>query len=147
MADTGSDTFAPRSRSANLRRWVLRIHGIVLTVTALTLAVATTVGKSTGEGQFAFLHDQPLVWVGLVQAYLLMTIIAVLLLLGADQPYTRKWNVVGALAHAVPLFAALTALSVFQSMDELEMAKIAISFHVFWLAVEAVTALLPVSKP
>ena len=146
MADTSSVSVAPRSRSANIRRWVLRIHGIVLTVTALTLAVATTVGKSTGEGQFAFLHDQPLVWVGLIQAYLLMTIIAVLLLLGADQTYTRKWNIVGALAHAVPLFAALTALSVFQSMDALELAEIAIGFHVFWLAVETLTAMLPVSK-
>jgi hypothetical protein len=146
MADTGTASFEPRSRSATLRRWVLRIHGIVLAVTALTLAVATTVGKSTGEGQFAFLHDQPLVWVGLVQAYLLMTIIAVLLLLGADQPYTRKWNIVGALAHAVPLFAALTALSVFQSMDALELAEVAIGFHVFWLAVETLTALLPTSK-
>jgi hypothetical protein len=147
MAETGTASFEPRSRSATFRRWVLRIHGIVLTVTALTLAVATTVGKSTGEGQFAFLHDQPLVWVGLIQAYLLMTIIAVLLFLGADQPYTRKWNLVGALAHAVPLFAALTALSVFQSMDEMQMAEIAIGFHVFWLAVETFTALLPVSKP
>jgi hypothetical protein len=144
MADTVS-SFPPRSRSATFRRWLLRIHGIVLTVAAL--AVATTVGKVTGEGQFAFLHDQPLTWVGLIQAYLLMTIIAVLLLLGADQPHTRKWNVVGALAHAVPLFAALSALSVFQSMGELELAKISIGFHVFWLALETFAALLPVNKP
>jgi hypothetical protein len=146
MADTVS-SFPPRSRSATFRQWLLRIHGIVLTVAALTLAVATTVGKVTGEGQFAFLHDQPLTWVGLIQAYLLMTIIAVLLLLGADQPHTRKWNVVGALAHAVPLFAALSALSVFQSMGELELAKISIGFHVFWLALETFAALLPVNKP
>jgi hypothetical protein len=146
MADTVS-SFPPRSRSATFRQWLLRIHGIVLTVAALTLAVATTVGKVSGEGQFAFLHDQPLVWVGLIQAYLLMTIIAVLLLLGADQPHTRKWNVVGALAHAVPLFAALSALSVFQSMGELELAKISIGFHVFWLALETFAALLPVNKP
>jgi hypothetical protein len=71
----------------------------------------------------------------------------VLLLLGADQPHTRKWNVVGALAHAVPLFAALSALSVFQSMGELELAKISIGFHVFWLALETFAALLPVNKP
>jgi hypothetical protein len=146
MADTVS-SFPPRSRSATFRQWLLRIHGIVLTVAALTLAVATTVGKVSGEGQFAFLHDQPLVWVGLIQAYLLMTIIAVLLFLGADQPHTRKWNVVGALAHAVPLFAALSALSVFQSMGELELAKISIGFHVFWLALETFAALLPVNKP
>lgn len=147
MADTGSASRPRRSRSATFRRWVLRIHGIVLTVVALTLAVATTVGKVTGGGQFGFLIDSPLVWVGLIQAYLLMTIIAVLLFTGADQPYTRKWNVVGALAHAVPLFAALSALSVFESMGALELAEASIGFHVFWLALETLAALLPVSKP
>ena len=53
-----------------------------------------------------------MVWVGLIQAYLLMTIIAVLLILGAGQVDTRKWHVVGALAHGPPLIAALSSLDV-----------------------------------
>ncbi len=146
MAHAGS-SFPLLSRSATFRRWVLRVHGTVLTIVALTLAVATTVGKMSGEGQFGFLHDQPLVWVGLVQAYLLMTIIAVLLLLGAEQPYTRKWHVVGALAHAIPLAAALSALSVFQSMGATMLAEVSIGFHLFWLGLETFAALLPVREP
>jgi hypothetical protein len=43
----------------------------------------------------------PMVWVGLIQAYLLMTIIAVLLVLGSGQANARKWNVVGALTHCL----------------------------------------------
>jgi len=68
-------------------------------VVALGSAVATTVGWKTGSGLFGFMQQNPLVWVGLIQAYLLMTIIAVLLVIGSREANPRKWNVVGALAH------------------------------------------------
>jgi hypothetical protein len=44
---------------------------------ALGSAVATTIGWVTGTGLFGFLQQNPMAWVGLIQAYLLMTIIAV----------------------------------------------------------------------
>src|SRR5260370_1525198 len=85
------------------RRWLLRIHGTILTLVALGSALATTIGWMTGTGLFGFMQQNPLVWVGLIQAYLLMAIIAVLLVLGSGQANVRKWNVVGALAHSAPL--------------------------------------------
>jgi hypothetical protein len=93
----------PASSITTFRRWLLRIHGIILAVVALGSAVATTLGRMTGIGVFGFMHENPMVWVGLIQAYLLMTIIAVLLMLGSGQANPRKWNVVGALAHCAPL--------------------------------------------
>ncbi|HYY61573.1 MAG TPA: hypothetical protein VE756_09310 [Burkholderiales bacterium] len=39
--------------------------------------MATTIGRATGDGPFGFMRQDPLVWVGLIQAYLLMAIIAV----------------------------------------------------------------------
>ena len=87
---------------ATFRRWLLRIHGTVLMLVALGSAVATTIGWKTGAGLFGFMKQNPMVWVGLIQAYLLMTIIAVLLVLGSGQANARKWNVVGPLS-AVPL--------------------------------------------
>ena len=84
------------------RRWLLRIHGTILTFVALGSAVATTVGRITGTGLFGFMQQNPMVWVGLIQAYLLMSIIAVLLILGSRQVNARKWNVIGALAHCPP---------------------------------------------
>ena len=96
------------------RRWLLRIHGTILTLVALGSAVATTVGWMTGIGPFGFMQQNPMVWVGLIQAYLLMTIIAVLLVLGSRQANARKWNVIGALAHCAPLIAALSSLDVFE---------------------------------
>jgi hypothetical protein len=89
------------------------------------------------------MQHNPMAWVGLIQAYLLMTIIAVLLVLGARQANPRKWNVVGALAHCPPLIAALSSLDVFESMGALGIVRVAIAFHFLWLGLETVAALYP----
>jgi hypothetical protein len=83
-----------------------------------------------------------MVWVGLIQAYLLMAIIAALLVLGSGEANARKWNVVGALAHCAPLVAALSSLPVFESMGALGIVRAAIAFHVVWFCLEAVAALV-----
>jgi|SRR5580700_3547723 hypothetical protein len=141
----GSVTMSAQSTSgiAAFRRWLLRIHGAILTLVALGSAVATTIGWMTGTGPFGFMQHNPLVWVGLIQAYLLMTIIAVLLVPGSGQPNARKWNVVGALAHCVPLIAALSSLDVFESMGALAIVQVAIAFHLVWLCLETIAALYP----
>jgi hypothetical protein len=97
----------------------------------------------TGTGLFGFMRDNPMIWVGLIQAYLLMAIIAVLLVLGSAQANARKWNVVGALAHCAPLIAALSALDVFESMGARGIVQAAITFHVVWLCLETFAALCP----
>src|SRR5258705_12529231 len=131
----------PTSSIATFRRWLLRIHGTILMLVALGSAVATTIGWKTGTGLFGFMRQNPMVWVGLIQAYLLMTIIAVLLVLGSGQANARKWNVVGALAHCAPLIAALFSLDVFKSMGALGTVRVAIAFHVVWLCLETFAAL------
>jgi predicted Abi (CAAX) family protease len=136
-------TLPPASRFSGFRRRLLQIHGSILGVVALGSAVATTIGWRTGTGVFGFMHASPMVWVGLIQAYLLMTIIAVLLVLGARQPNPRKWNVVGALAHCPPLIAALSSLDVFASMGALRLVRVAIVFHFVWFFLEAFAAAYP----
>ncbi|HKB98024.1 MAG TPA: hypothetical protein VKD23_04475 [Terriglobales bacterium] len=128
---------------ASFRRRLLQIHGTILMLVALGSAVATTVGWQTGAGLFGFMQHNPMVWVGLIQAYLLMTIIAVLLVLGSRQANARKWNVVGALAHCPPLIAALSSLDVFESMAALGIVRVAIAFHLIWLCLETFAALYP----
>jgi hypothetical protein len=96
----------------------------------------------TGTGLFGFMRQNPMVWVGLIQAYLLMTIIAVLLIVGSREANARKWNVVGALAHCPPLIAALFSLDVFKGMGALGFVRVAIGFHVFWFVLETFAALL-----
>jgi len=128
---------------ATFRRRLLRIHGTILTLVALGSAVATTRGWMTGTGLFGFMQQNPMVWVGLIQAYLLMTIIAVLLVLGSGEVNARKWNVVGALAHCAPLIAAFCAFDVFVSMGALGIVRVAIAFHIVWLSLETLAALYP----
>jgi hypothetical protein len=114
-----------------------------LTLVALGSAAATTFGWITGTGLFGFIQQDPMVWVGLIQAYLLMSIIAVLLVLGSTQANTRKWNVVGALAHCPPLIAALSSLDTFESMGVLGFIRVSITFHVIWLSLETFAAVCP----
>ncbi len=135
----------PQSTSgiAIFRRRLLRVHGTILTLVALGSAVGTTLGRLTGNGPFGFMQQDPMVWVGLIQAYLLMTIIAVLLILGSGQVNARKWNVVGALAHVAPLIAALSSLDVFAAMGALGIVWAPITFHFVFLCLETIAALYP----
>ena len=135
--------FPSASGIATFPRRLLRIHGTILTLVALANAVVTTIGRVTGAGPFGFMHQNPMVWVGLIQAYLLITIIAVLLVIGSREANPRKWNVVGALAHCPPLIAALFSLNVFASMGALGLVRVAIAFHFLWFFLETFAALYP----
>jgi hypothetical protein len=129
------------SRAATFRRRLLRIHGTILTLVALSSAVATTFGWMTGSGPFGFMQESPMVWVMGTQAYLLMAIIAVLLILGSSQANTRKWHVVGALAHGPPLIVALSSLDVFAAMGVGGIVWVPIAFHLVFFCLEAFAAL------
>ncbi len=106
-------TLSSASAIATFRIRLLWAHGTILTFVALGSAAATTMGWMIGIGPFGFLQQKPLVWVGLIQAYLLMTLIAVLLIHGAGQANTKKWHIVGALAHGPPLIAAFSSLDLY----------------------------------
>jgi hypothetical protein len=126
------------------RQRLLLFHGKILTVVALAAAAATTYGWYTGSGPFGFMHANGLAWVGLIQAYLLMTIIAILLILGSREANPgRKWNVVGALAHVPPLIAALFSLNVFASMGVGTVVWIPITFHIVFFSLETFAAVYP----
>jgi hypothetical protein len=125
------------------RRRLLLIHGCVLTLVALGNAVVTTHGRITGTGPFGFLQQNPLAWVGLFQAYLLITIIAILMILGSRDQNPRKWNIVGALAHCPPLVAALSSLDMFSSMGAGTVVWIPIVFHAVFICLEGTAAVWP----
>ena len=128
---------------AKFRRRLLWNHGTILTVVALGSATATTIGRMIGIGPFGFMQQNPMTWVGLIQAYLLMTIIAVLLILGAGQTNTSKWHLVGAVAHGPPLIAAFSSLDVFASMGVFGIVWIPVTFHLIFLSLETFAALHP----
>ena len=102
-----------------------------------------TASELTHQNMLSDLRQQPLVWVGLIQAYLLMAIIAVLLALGSRDENPRKWNVVGALAHVPPLIAALSSLAAFAPLGASSIVWLPISFHLLFLLLEGCAALYP----
>ncbi|MES2748294.1 MAG: hypothetical protein V4648_07935 [Bacteroidota bacterium] len=85
-----------------IARKFLKIHGILLTLLGVVFAIVTTIGRLIGRGPFAFLQQNEQASVGLFEAYLLIAVCGVILLFGATQVYTPKWNRIAALVH-IPL--------------------------------------------
>src|SRR5213079_2245391 len=52
---------------------------------------------------------------------------------GLGRPHTKKWHVVGALAHGPPLIAAFSSLDVFASMGVFGIIWVPITFHIIFL--------------
>jgi hypothetical protein len=79
-----------------IRRRVLRVHSVILIVVGGASAAVATIGWLMAVGPYAFLHDQRIGHVGLIQAYLLAMLLVVVLWLGSRQPTPVAWNAVGA---------------------------------------------------
>ena len=58
---------------------VLRLHGSLLIAATLALTSASGLGYQSGSGQFGMLHAEPIGYIGLFQAYLLMTTVGIAL--------------------------------------------------------------------
>ena len=89
------------------RRTILRVHGTVMIVLGVVNAVGATAGLYTGGGPMGFLHDQPFVHVGLIQAYLLIVVVGAALWMGSRDASPYRWHRIGAAAHLaiVPAYA------------------------------------------
>lgn len=88
-----------------VNRVVLRTHGTVLILATTMLTAGGWIGYTTGEGQFGMLRREPIGYIGLFQAYLLMTTLGVALWIGSFSDRPRVWHLVGLLAHTPPLAA------------------------------------------
>lgn len=92
-------------RSLRISKMVLRLHGSLLIVATLALTAASGQGYLSGSGPFAMLHSEPIGYIGLFQAYLLMTTMGVVLWLGSTMVKVRPWHLIGILGHLAPLVA------------------------------------------
>lgn len=93
------------STSTRVSRVALRVHGSILIVVTAALTAAAGLGYLSGQGQFGMLRDEPIGYIGLFQAYLLMTTLGVALWVGSFGAAPRVWHLVGILGHAAPLLA------------------------------------------
>lgn len=130
----------------NKRNRVLLVHGIFLLIVTLANTVISLTGLKTGEGLFAFIKAIPLAEVGLFQAYLLMMLTGVVLLLNTHSEKSWRYDLIGAVAHLIPL----TALFMFQDVvKEIMGIRIFIAssvIHIPWILIELVTAYIQYQK-
>ena len=129
-------------RSTLLHPSVLRIHGVMLLIVALAAANAT-VARYLGIGPYAFLQQNPMAWVGLIQAYLLMAVVALTLLIGVRQSQPHTWHLIGAAAHLAPLLAVIFSWTLLTSLGFGAIASGSLAFHAIWIVIETIMVFVP----
>jgi hypothetical protein len=135
------------NRMTPIRRTITRVHAVVLMLVSLSAMAVSVAGHFGGVGVYGFLRDNPIGYGGLYQAYLLMGIIAITLWLGASQANTLRWHIVGLLAHLPPLTGLLLLWSDFSAVAGTPVGIGSLAFHLLWIVVEAIAALVMITMP
>ena len=120
-----------------IRKRILKVHGTIALIAGSGFAIASTIGMMYGVGIFKFLQENKLGHVGLFQAYALFALIGVVLLMGSRQENVRKWNRVGAGAHALILIVYVIHWNFFLSIEGGEFMRTGgLIFHCIFLSIE-----------
>jgi hypothetical protein len=136
---------AAETRSKGLSRTLVqRIHGTVMIGLGLSLAIATTYSEKTGTGIYPFLQSNPIVQVGLIQAYLLMAVLGIGVCFAAMAGDNHwKWDLLAALAHVPPLIAVFLYWNILASIPgQANTPYISLAIHSFWISIELLTIFL-----
>lgn len=119
---------------------VLRGHGVFLAGLGTVLFTSTLVGRLTGRGMFGFLQGDAVAAIGLHEAYGLVAMLGVALVLGAAQR-RAAWHVLAASVH---LFLAVINVVHWDFYARLQMQTAGFAstaLHVVLIAVEGALAL------
>ena len=120
-------------RQFKYSKLVLRVHGSVAIFLGVALTVMGWVGTHHGAGQMALLQQHPLSYLGLFQAYLLMSSLGVALWFGSFTDNPGRWHVIGFLAHTPPLAANL----IFWSMiTQYGITHAGVAIHLTFMLIE-----------
>lgn len=125
---------------------VLKIHGIFLLFVTAMNTIVSLIGLSTGEGLFAFVKNIPLAEVGLFQAYLLMMLVGVILLMNVESKNSWRYDIVGGLAHLIPLSALFLFQDVVKEVMGMRIFFASALIHIPWIVIEAITTFIQYNK-
>jgi hypothetical protein len=130
-------TLSRNDTGSRLRTNVTRVHVICLFVITIAATTGSTLGWK-GRGPLKVLSSQPYGYVGLVQAYFLMFLLALVCLIGATRWPSRLWNAALLVAHLAPLSIIVIANDVFVSTNSQRMAyTVALLVHIPLILLEA----------
>ena len=124
----------------NFRKQLLRVHGTLAIVLGIALTVNSTLGTFLGIGTFKFLQQNPFGLVGLFQAYLLIAVIGFALWVGSYLENTKKFHIIGALAHCPPLAANIMFFGMFSEMGMAWASIAGSSLHCVFISLESFAA-------
>ncbi|WP_102142975.1 hypothetical protein [Mycobacterium hubeiense] len=132
---------------AELRRRIVRIHARIMFVITVVATAVATVGWQD-RGPYRVLADQPLGYMGLYQAYVLMFLIAVVAFIGAGRWPSRLWNASMLCAHLAPLSAILIGREVIAATDSERILYVSLAIHIPLICLETFALLwkLPVFR-
>lgn len=84
-------------------------HASILVVIGLGFAVNTVAGGLFGAGLYPFLLTNHMACIGLIQAYLLMSVVGLSIWTGyrTSPAFSRGWHLLAIVAHLPPLVALL----------------------------------------
>jgi hypothetical protein len=127
--------------STQFSRRVLRVHASAIFVMTGMLMAVSTLGATSGWGIYGFLRENPWGYIGLVQAYWLMAVIGLGLWIGSLQEHPRRWHLLGALCHAVPIAMNLIFYALIASSAIGGASVLGLTFHCVFCLAEVVAGL------
>lgn len=125
---------------------VLLIHGIFLLIVTFVNTIISLIGLKTGEGVFAFIKNIPMAEVGLFQAYLLMMLVGVILLMNYRSEHSWRYDLVGVVAHLIPLCALFLFQDLVKDVMGMRIFIASATIHIPWIVIELFTAYVQYNK-
>ena len=132
MVDQG-DVMSNESKA----RRILNFHGVALVALGVGNTVVSLIATKTEiSGPFHFLYKTPFVEVGLMQAYLLMSLVGVLLTVGAKTEKFYIFDIAGIVAHCIPLLALFTFRPIVFEVMGVGTFYASLGIHVLFISLE-----------
>ena len=93
--------------NTSIRGRITATHASILVLLGTGFSINTLLGGIGGLGMYPWLLTNHLAAVGLLQAYLLMAVVGVSILIGfaTSKPFPRAWHWLAIVAHLPPLLA------------------------------------------
>lgn len=126
--------------SNRLPRIIVRFHASLLIFIALTGLTVASLGWH-GWGPYQILTEQPLGYVGLYQAFLLMVVIATMAWIGSLRWDGRLWNALLMCAEMIPLSIAIIAAPVLVAEGEQSLLLASVAYHIPMIVLEIIALL------